>query len=65
MELTNQEIEDERRRGRIAGIAALGGVVIFIISMATLATDFNAADLPMMMRIQDLPARYRRHFLGA
>lgn len=27
--------------------------------------DFNAADLPMMMRIQDLPARYRRHFLGA
>ncbi|TNF62219.1 MAG: GNAT family N-acetyltransferase [Burkholderiales bacterium] len=27
--------------------------------------DFNAADLPMMMRIADLPARYRRHFLGA
>ncbi|HEX5784810.1 MAG TPA: GNAT family N-acyltransferase [Burkholderiaceae bacterium] len=27
--------------------------------------DFNAADLPMMMRIQDLPARYRKHFLGA
>ena len=26
--------------------------------------DFNAADLPMMMRIQDLPARYRKHFLG-
>ncbi len=26
--------------------------------------DFNAADLPMMMRIADLPARYRRHFLG-
>ena len=26
--------------------------------------DFNAADLPMMMRIQDMPARYRRHFLG-
>ena len=24
--------------------------------------DFNAADLPMMMRIADLPARYRRHF---
>lgn len=26
--------------------------------------DFNTADLPMLMRIQDLPARYRRHFLG-
>ena len=27
--------------------------------------DFNTADLPMMMRIGDLPARYRKHFLGA
>jgi putative hemolysin len=27
--------------------------------------DFNTADLPMMMRIGDLPPRYRRHFLGA
>jgi putative hemolysin len=26
--------------------------------------DFNTADLPMMMRMHDLPARYRRHFLG-
>ena len=26
--------------------------------------DFNTADLPMMMRIADMPARYRRHFLG-
>jgi putative hemolysin len=26
--------------------------------------DFNTADLPMMMRMRDLPARYRRHFLG-
>jgi putative hemolysin len=24
--------------------------------------DFNTADLPMMMRTQDLPMRYRRHF---
>ncbi len=24
--------------------------------------DFNSADLPMMMRIADLPERYRRHF---
>ena len=27
--------------------------------------DFNTADLPMMMCINDLPARYRKHFLGA
>ena len=27
--------------------------------------DFNSADLPMMMRISDMPERYRRHFLGA
>ncbi len=27
--------------------------------------DFNSADLPMLMRINDLPARYRKHFLGA
>jgi len=27
--------------------------------------DFNSADLPMLMRIQDLPPRYRKHFLGA
>lgn len=26
--------------------------------------DFNSADLPMMLRIDQLPARYRRHFLG-
>jgi len=27
--------------------------------------DFNTADLPMLMRIADLPPRYRWHFLGA
>ncbi len=27
--------------------------------------DFNAADLPMMMRLADMPPRYRKHFLGA
>ena len=26
--------------------------------------DFNTADLPMLMRIADLPLRYRKHFLG-
>ena len=27
--------------------------------------DFNTADLPMLLRLADLPARYRKHFLGA
>ena len=27
--------------------------------------DFNTADLPMLLRIEDLPARYRKHFLRA
>ena len=27
--------------------------------------DFNSADLPMLMRIADLPARYRKHFFGS
>ena len=26
--------------------------------------DFNAADLPMMMRVADLPARFLKHFAG-
>ena len=26
--------------------------------------DFNTADLPMLMKITDMPARYRKHFLG-
>ena len=27
--------------------------------------DFNSADLPLLMRIGDLPSRYRKHFLSA
>lgn len=27
--------------------------------------DFNTADLPMLMRLNDLPSRYRKHFLGS
>jgi len=27
--------------------------------------DFNSADLPMMLRIHDMPQRFRRHFPGA
>ena len=26
--------------------------------------EFNTADLPMLLRIEDLPVRYRKHFLG-
>ena len=26
--------------------------------------DFNSADLPMLMRIADMPTRYQKHFLG-
>jgi putative hemolysin len=26
--------------------------------------DFNTADLPLMLRLADLPPKYRRHFLG-
>lgn len=26
--------------------------------------DFNTADLPLLLRLDDLPARYRKHFLG-
>ena len=25
--------------------------------------DFNTADLPLLLRIDDLPARYRKHFV--
>jgi putative hemolysin len=26
--------------------------------------DFNTAALPMLLRIDDLPARYRKHFMA-
>lgn len=26
--------------------------------------EFNTADLPLMLRLEDLPSKYRRHFLG-
>ena len=53
MELTKQEIEDERRRGRTAGIAALLGVVLFIGAMAAFAGDFNSADQAEQLRTFD------------
>jgi hypothetical protein len=53
VELTKQEIEDERRRGRIAGIATLLGVVLFVAAMAALAGDFNSADQAEQLRTFD------------
>lgn len=53
MELTSQEIEDERRRGRTAGIAALFGVLLFVAAMAALAGDFNSADQAEQLRTFD------------
>lgn len=50
MELTNQQIEDESRRGRIAGIATLAGIALFIIAMAAFAGDFNSADQAEQLR---------------
>jgi putative hemolysin len=26
--------------------------------------EFNTADLPLLTRVADIPARYKRHFLG-
>jgi hypothetical protein len=53
VELTKQEIEDERRRGRTAGIASLFGIALFIAAMVALAGDFNAADQAEQLRTFD------------
>ena len=41
--MTTEQIEEERRHGRIAGIAAIVGIVIFVGAMG-LAGDFNGAE---------------------
>jgi len=53
VELTKQEIEDERRRGRTAGIATLIGVLLFVAAMVAFAGDFNAADQAEQLRTFD------------
>lgn len=35
-----------------------------VLGMPAWDPDFNTADLPMLMRMKDLPERYRKHFLG-
>ena len=52
MELSSQEIEDERRRGRIAAIATILGVIVFISAMG-IAGDFNGADQAEQLRMFD------------
>ena len=50
MELSNQEIEDERRRGRIAAIATIIGIVMFVAAMG-IAGDFNGAEQAEQLRM--------------
>jgi hypothetical protein len=50
--MNNQQIEDERRRGRIAGIAAIVGIVIFIAS-GRLAGDFYGVEQAEQLRMFD------------
>lgn len=52
VQMSDQLIEDERRRGRMAGIAAIVGIVTFIASMG-LAGDFNAADQAEQLKLFD------------
>ena len=35
-----------------------------VLGAPTWDPDFNTADLPLMMRLCELPPRYRRHFSG-
>jgi putative hemolysin len=46
----------------IKGYLRCGGMVL---GPPAWDPEFNTADLPMLMRIEDLPHRYKRHFLGA
>jgi putative hemolysin len=48
--------------GLIKGYLRLGAK---ILGEPAWDPDFNTADLPMLMRIADMPTRYRKHFLGA
>lgn len=50
--MSNEQIEDEARRGRIAGIAAVVGIVIFIAAMG-LAGDFNGAEQAEQLKMFD------------
>lgn len=51
--MTAEQIEDERRQGRIAGVAAIFGIVLFIVAMGFLAVDFNGAEEAEQLRMFD------------
>jgi len=51
--MTGQQLEDERRQGRIAGIAAIAGILIFVVAMGFLAVDFNGAEDAEQLRMFD------------
>ena len=50
--MNTEQIAEERRRGRIAGIAAIVGIVIFIAAMG-LAGDFNGAEQAEQLKLFD------------
>jgi len=52
-------------RGRTALIKGYLRLGAKLLGAPAWDPDFNTADLPMLMRINDLPPRYRKHFLGA
>jgi len=50
--MTTEQIDEERRRGRIGGIAAIAGIVIFVAAMG-LAGDFNGAEQAEQLKMFD------------
>ncbi len=50
--MTTEQIDEERRKGRIAGVAAIAGIVIFIAAMG-LAGDFNSAEQAEQLKLFD------------
>lgn len=60
-------VQDLRRDLRIEPPALVKGYLrcgAKVLGPPAWDPDFNTADLPLMLRLQDLPERYRRHFLG-
>lgn len=50
--MTTEQIDEERRRGRNSGIAAIAGIVIFVAAMG-LAGDFNGAEQAEQLKMFD------------
>ncbi len=59
-------IEDLRRDLEVEPPALIKGYLrcgAKVLGAPAWDPDFNTADLPIMLRLQDLPSKYRRHFL--